>query len=122
MPDLILLDIIMPDMNRFDVLAELRKNNVTQNIPVIFITGIVDEVNESAGLSVGAVDYIRKPFDEMVVRLRVRHQIQINNLRRELEYTLKAAETANRAKSVFLANMSHEIRTPMNAILGLPRF
>jgi len=119
LPDLILLDIIMPDMNGFDVLTEIKKNDMTKDIPVIFITGISEGENESMGLSLGAVDYIRKPFDSLVVQLRVRHQIQIINLRRKLEYTAFNAEMASSAKSVFLANMSHEIRTPMNAILGV---
>jgi len=118
-PDLILLDVIMPDMNGFDVLAELKRNDRTKNIPVIFITGISEDEKESAGLSIGAVDFIRKPFDEMVVKLRVRHQIKIVNLQRELETAVRTAETANQTKSTFLANMSHEIRTPMNAILGI---
>ena len=119
LPDLILLDIIMPDMNGFEVLEELKKDELTKEIPVIFITGINDKTNESEGLAVGAVDYIRKPFDPMVVQLRVRHQIQIVNLKREMLSSAKTAEMANRTKSVFLANMSHEIRTPMNVILGV---
>ncbi|MCL2185367.1 MAG: response regulator [Treponema sp.] len=119
MPDLILLDIIMPNMNGFEVLAEIKKNELIKDIPVIFITGISEGENESAGLSIGAVDYIRKPFDSMVVKLRVRHQIQIINLKRKLVYAAHSAEAASQAKSVFLANMSHEIRTPMNAILGV---
>ncbi|MCL2441057.1 MAG: response regulator [Treponema sp.] len=118
-PDLILLDVVMPDMNGFDVLKKLQVSEKTQIIPVIFITGINEDSNESAGLSIGAVDYIRKPFDSMVIKLRVRHQIQIINLRRDLEESAKTAEMASKTKSVFLANMSHEIRTPMNAILGI---
>ncbi|MDR2589705.1 MAG: response regulator [Oscillospiraceae bacterium] len=118
-PDLILLDIIMPDMNGFEVLTELRKSKKTSEIPIIFITGMDDNANESEGLSLGAVDYIRKPFFDMVVKLRVRHQLEIINLKRNLKRTAEVAETANRAKSSFLASMSHEIRTPMNAIIGM---
>ena len=78
LPDLILLDIIMPKMNGFEVLAELKKSDKTKNIPVIFITGIDNDSDEDIGLSLGAVDYIRKPFDPTVVKLRVRNQIQIS--------------------------------------------
>jgi signal transduction histidine kinase/HPt (histidine-containing phosphotransfer) domain-containing protein len=119
LPDLILLDIVMPEMSGFEVLSELRKSEKTNKIPVIFITGMNDNDNESEGLSLGAVDYIRKPFYDMVVKLRVRHQIQIINLKQNLESVAEVAETANRAKSSFLASMSHEIRTPMNAIIGM---
>jgi len=126
MPDLILLDIIMPDMSGFEVLTELKKSDNTKQIPVIFITGLSDEEDERKGLAIGAVDYIRKPFNEIIVKLRVQQQIEIINLRRDLENAVEAAENAaktaeaaSKSKSSFLANMSHEIRTPMNAIMGI---
>ena len=126
LPDIILLDVIMPDMNGFEVLAELKKSDKTKSIPVIFITGMKESVNESEGLTLGAVDYIRKPFDTMVVKLRVSQQLEIINLQRDLKKALaaaeaaaEAAEAANKSKSSFLTNMSHEIRTPMNAIMGI---
>ena len=118
-PDLILLDIIMPNMTGFEVLAELKKSEKTKSIPVVFITGLSDEGDESEGLAAGAVDYIRKPFNATVVKLRASQQIQLINLRRELENAVSVAEAASKSKSAFLANMSHEIRTPMNAIMGI---
>ena len=118
LPDLILLDVIMPGMSGFEVLNELKKSDKTKSIRVIFITGLSEQGNECEGLTIGAVDYIRKPFNEAIVKLRVRQQIEIINLKRDLENTAKAAEEANKSKSSFLANMSHEIRTPMNSIIG----
>jgi len=118
-PDLILLDVVMQGMNGFEVLAELKKNENTQHIPVIFITGMSDLEGEREGFEKGAVDYIRKPFDATVVRHRVRLQIQIVNLQRDLGHAARVAEAANQSKSSFVANMSHEIRTPMNAIMGI---
>jgi len=118
LPDLIMLDVIMPYMNGFDVLVELKKIERTKNIPIIFITGMRESSSEFAGLSIGAIDYIRKPLDSKITKLRVQHQIKIINLQRELEREAETAYMASQAKSAFLANMSHEIRTPMNSILG----
>jgi len=118
LPDIILLDVIMPYMNGFDVLVELKKSDNTKDIPIIFITGMTENSSEYAGLSIGAIDYIRKPFDSNITKLRVQHQIKILNLQKELKNAALVSEMSNHAKSVFLANMSHEIRTPMNSILG----
>ena len=91
LPDLILLDIVMPGMSGFDLLNELKKSEKTKYIPVIFITGLSEEGNERKGLAIGAVDFIRKPFSEAVVRLRVRQQIEIINLKRD-EVTAKSTD------------------------------
>ena len=78
-PDLILLDVLMPGMSGFEVIQELKKNPVTAETPVIFITGLNKPQDEEKGFLLGAVDYISKPFTPAVVRLRVRNQIQIIN-------------------------------------------
>jgi len=85
LPDLILLDIIMPDMNGFSVLAELKKVDSTKSIPIIFMTGLDDENKENEGLALGAVDYILKPFSAETVKLRIAQQIKIIDLQRKLE-------------------------------------
>jgi len=76
-PDLILLDITMPDMDGYEVLRRLREDELTAEIPVIFITGLTDAEDEARGLDQGAADYISKPFNESVVRARVRTQIRL---------------------------------------------
>jgi len=95
-PDIILLDVIMPNMSGFEVLAELKQSDKTKTIPVIFITGMKDNVNESEGLTLGAVDYIRKPFDSDIVKFRVNQQIEIINLKRDLKNALAALEAAGK--------------------------
>ncbi|MCL1823217.1 MAG: diguanylate cyclase [Oscillospiraceae bacterium] len=85
-PDLILLDIIMPGMDGFHVFNELKQSETTAHIPVIFITGLNNSDDEKRGLKLGAVDYISKPFDEIIVKLRVQHQIRIVNQLRAIEY------------------------------------
>jgi len=77
LPDVILLDILMPDMDGYDVLRTLKNTEHTRDIPVLFITSLSGQVNEEKGLALGAVDYITKPFSQTIVKLRVRNQIQI---------------------------------------------
>ena len=85
LPDVILLDIIMPDMSGYEVLAELQKSDKTKGIPVIFVTGADTSDEEQKGFSLGAADYIIKPYRSIIVKKRVFNQIQIINLQRELE-------------------------------------
>ena len=84
-PDIILLDILMPEMDGHDVIAELKNSDKTHNIPVIFITGLDSIKDEEKGLSLGAVDYISKPFSPVIVKLRVRSQVKVINLIRTIE-------------------------------------
>jgi PAS domain S-box-containing protein len=84
-PDLILLDIIMPDMNGFDVLETLKSSDKTRHIPVILITGLEGVEYEEKGLTLGAADFIHKPFSNKIVKSRVQHHIQIVNQIRVIE-------------------------------------
>jgi len=86
MPDLILLDIIMPGMDGYETLAEIKKCQKIQKTPVIFITGLNSDEDEEKGLSLEAADYITKPFSAMIVKLRVRNQIQIINQLRTIQH------------------------------------
>lgn len=84
-PDLILLDVLMPEMDGMDVLRELKRDDATRLIPVIFITALDSATDEENGLNLGAVDYISKPFHPPIVRVRVRNQLQLVHQRRLLE-------------------------------------
>lgn len=77
MPDMIILDIIMPVMSGYDVLRNLKLNESLKNIPVIFITALNQEDQETRGLALGAVDYISKPFNTSIVKLRVKTQLEL---------------------------------------------
>ncbi len=74
-PDLILLDVMMPEMDGYEVCRQLKSDPLTQDIPVVFVTAKDDVTDEELGLSLGAVDYISKPFHLPVVRARVRNQL-----------------------------------------------
>lgn len=80
-PDLIILDVIMPDMDGYEVCRALKDNVLLQDIPIIFITSMRQQQDEVVGLELGAVDYITKPFNPAIVRLRVRNQIELKRQR-----------------------------------------
>ena len=125
LPDVILLDIRMPDMDGYKVFSALKASDKTREIPVIFVTALSKAGDEEKGLAMGVADYIIKPFSATVVKLRVRNQIKILEQRmteenlKKLKTALDQAKKASKAKSVFLSNISHEMRTPLNAIIGL---
>lgn len=88
-PDLILLDIMMPEMDGYEVISRLKAEGRTQKIPVIFLTGKTAGVDEARGLDLGAVDYIFKPFSPPIVKRRVRTHLALYDQNRELEMKVK---------------------------------
>ena len=83
-PDMILLDIMMPDMDGYQVCAELKANPVTQDIPVIFVTAKTEVTDEQKGFELGAVDYITKPVSPPLVKARVKTHLALYDQQREL--------------------------------------
>lgn len=84
-PDLILLDVLMPEMSGYQVIHILKKNDETRHIPIIFISALDSPADEERGLDLGAVDYITKPFHPSIVRKRVRNHLQSVHQRHLLE-------------------------------------
>lgn len=84
-PDLILLDVLMPDMDGYEVCRQLKSHPLSNRIPVIFITAMDDPVNEERGFALGAVDYISKPVSQPIVLARVRTQLALHQQNLELE-------------------------------------
>jgi signal transduction histidine kinase len=128
-PDLILLDVNMPEMSGYEAIKILKFDPRHADIPVIFLTAKNDEESELEGFDLGATDYVTKPFSGPLLLKRIASQLLLEQQRHDLlesraalmDYAdnleMKVREKTA-AKTVFLANMSHELRTPMNGIVG----
>ena len=121
-PDLILLDILMPEMDGYQVCARLKEDEATRSIPVIFLTALEDDVAETIGLNLGAVDYIRKPIRVVTLHLRVKQQLELLQARQRLEtQNLRLVEAA-RLREDLEAIAHHDLRGPLTTIIGVPQF
>lgn len=88
-PDLILLDIMMPEMDGYEVCRKLKRNHKTKNIPIIFVTALGEIKDEAKGLNLGAVDYITKPVSPPIVKARVRNQLAFQQANKDLDEALQ---------------------------------
>ena len=88
-PDLILLDIMMPGMDGYEVCQKLKSDEHTKNIPVIFLTAMTEEQDEARGLALGAVDYVTKPFSPELIKSRVKNHLKLKMHRDNLETLVK---------------------------------
>ncbi|MFP4321426.1 MAG: response regulator [Anaerolineales bacterium] len=102
-PDLIVLDIRLPDIDGYEVCRQVRSNRMTANIPIIFLTEKRDRVDKLAGLELGVVDYITKPFDIQELRLRVRNALQRSRQSSLINPVTNAAEDS--ATDAFLEDL-----------------
>jgi sigma-B regulation protein RsbU (phosphoserine phosphatase) len=109
-PDLILLDIMMPGMDGYEVCSRLKADPATSEIPVIFLTGQTSAEDETRGFEVGAVDYVHKPFSPAVVKARVRSHILLREARAQLASQLLALNTElEMARQIQLSILPHSI-------------
>ena len=115
-PDLILLDVMMPQMGGYEVIKNLKDNDKTKNIPVIFVTALNSIEDEEHGFKLGAVDYITKPFSPPIVKMRVRNHLRIVHqykLLDQLAYLDGLTEISNRRRfdEVFQKEWARSART-----------
>lgn len=119
-PDLILLDINMPDMNGYEVCTELKRDKNLQDIPVIFISALDETLDKITAFKVGGVDYVTKPFEVEEVIVRVQSQLTLYRQRLQLEALRNKDrlqyEDLNRIKDQFLYSVTHDIKNPLAVI------
>ena len=123
-PDLILLDVMMPGIDGFETCQLLKANIETTKIPIIFMTALSETVDKVRGLSLGAVDYVTKPFEheEVLVRIRThlmiakqRQMIESQNL--DLQNEVCDRKRAEAALTIFLHAVSHDLRNPVTGLI-----
>src|SRR6185503_15425004 len=109
-PDLILLDVEMPEMDGYEVCRRLKTDPETREIPVIFLTGKTEAEDETRGFSVGAVDYIHKPFSPSVVKARVQTHLALRETREQLARQLSAIQhELEMARKIQLSILPREV-------------
>jgi len=124
-PDLILLDVMMPNMNGFEVCAKLKADERTCDVPVIFISALQGTDDKLKAFNAGGVDFITKPFEAEEVLARVSTHIALAHTRHELWHTCQQLEIQNaklirlnQEKNEFLGIVAHDLKNPLSAIKG----
>jgi two-component system sensor histidine kinase/response regulator len=117
LPDLILLDIMMPEMDGYTVCQYLKANEETRNIPIIFISALDEPFDKVKALQLGAVDYITKPFHLEEVLVRVKNQLTINQLHYQLVEQNVQLQKVNAALKQFTIVASHDLQSPLQTII-----
>lgn len=119
-PDLILLDIMMPGMDGYEVCRRLQEADETREIPVIFVTALSEEEDETRGLELGAVDYITKPISPPIVQARVKTQLSLKNAMQSLKNQNEILQENIRLRDDVERITRHDIKTPLSAVISVP--
>lgn len=121
-PDIILLDIMMPEMDGFEVKEKLNKDPLHKEIPVIFITALEEPENKAKGFELGGRDYLVKPINKLEVLARVRSQLLIQDQRNELIKVNRELQLANETRDKIFSVISHDLRTSVGNMRNVFRF
>jgi CheY-like chemotaxis protein len=120
-PDLILLDIMMPGLDGYEVIRRLKADERFREIPVIFCTAMAEVDDETKGFNLGAVDYITKPFSPPIVRARVRTHLSLKLAQEEQKKQNEILRENIRLREDVERMGRHDLKTPLNAVLNVPK-
>lgn len=118
LPDMILLDILMPGIDGFEVCRRIKEDPRTGETLVIFVTSLTETVDETRGLEMGAIDYITKPFNFAVIRAKVKTHLDLARARKELERQNHILKENMRLNELVEQIYRHDLKTPIQVILG----
>lgn len=116
MPDLILLDIMMPGIDGFDVAQRLKSDPAYEEIPIIFLTAVDEAANIVKGFKIGADDYITKPFNKEELLIRVRHQLSLVVAKRTIISKTEELQHTIDARDKLYSVIAHDLRSPMGSV------
>jgi two-component system, sensor histidine kinase and response regulator len=118
LPDLILLDVMMPGIDGFEVCRRLKDDPTTRDIPIIFLTALNETTHKIKGFSAGGVDYVTKPFQFEEVRARMEAHLEIRRQKRELQQSYDKLRELETLRDSLVHMIVHDMRSPLSAILG----
>jgi two-component system, sensor histidine kinase and response regulator len=121
-PDLILMDVMLPDMNGYEACRIIKENEKYKNIPIIFISALNEVFDKIKAFLMGAVDYITKPFNTEEVKIRIKTHLDIVDYQKALEEKNLLLENANKQLELFVSFVSHDLRAPLRHVSGFTQF
>ncbi|MGA0350925.1 MAG: sensor histidine kinase, partial [bacterium] len=121
-PDLILLDIMMPHIDGFEVCRRLKAEPETKDIPVIFITALGSVEDKINGFKTGGVDYVTKPFQNEEILARIRNHLELRAMRRSLQTQNEQLRSQNESLDAYARTVAHDLKNPLNLILNFAKF
>ena len=115
-PDLILLDIMLPDINGFEICKKIKTVENLKDVPVIFFTSLSNVEDIVKGFEAGGVDYVTKPFNKDELLVRIQNHLELISSKRKIEFQARELRHANSMKDKMFSVISHDLRSPLGSL------